>query len=341
MRETLREIFLQSYFLNLHDTKREQVPEGKEDKNVFDIQQGVSISFFVRAPGASEDLRLYSDLWGNRHSKCKALSDSTVAAMSWKGLNSTSPYFFFVPKVFSAEDEYIRYVNAKDIFPAIGKGVKTERDHVSIHFTPEGVRQVIADFRTYDVKVLRERYSLNEDSRDWKVASAKADAQANDDRSRYLRTGSRIDEELDNTIRTAVRRGILESKNGMLKLAVCEHYDRAHLKDQFLASLSGQRWVDRDDAISRLRPLDGLPADWIRYRRNRPLAHQRFDSGRSDRERWRYDPKVTMSLTEQSPQYGDVATPMSWETTQVTPLGTWVARRYLGVAQNSARKPQR
>ena len=78
----------------------------------------------------------------------------------------------------------------------------------------------------------------------------------------YLRTGSRIDEELDNTIRTAVRRGILESKNGMLKLAVwsIEHYDRAHLKDQFLASLSGQRWVDRDDAIRGF-------ARWMGFRR--------------------------------------------------------------------------
>jgi hypothetical protein len=63
--------------------------------------------------------------------------------------------------------------------------------------------------------------------------------------------GTRIDEELDNTLRTAVRRGILEGGNGMLKLAVgsIEHYDRVHLKDQFLASLSGHRWVDRDDAI--------------------------------------------------------------------------------------------
>ena len=69
-------------------------------------------------------------------------------------------------------------------------------------------------------------------------------------------------EELDNTIRTAVRRGILESKNGLLKMAVgsIEHYDRTHLKDQFLASLSGHRWVDRDDAIRAF-------ARWMGFRR--------------------------------------------------------------------------
>ena len=63
-------------------------------------------------------------------------------------------------------------------------------------------------------------------------------------------------------LRTAVRRGILESGNGVLKLAVAsiEHYDRAHLKDQFLASLSGHRWVDRDDAIRAF-------ARWMGFRR--------------------------------------------------------------------------
>jgi hypothetical protein len=79
---------------------------------------------------------------------------------------------------------------------------------------------------------------------------------------RYQRTGSRIDEELDNTIRTAVRRGILESNNGVLRLAVgsIEHYDRTHLKDQFLASLSGRGWVDRDHAIRAF-------ARWMGFRR--------------------------------------------------------------------------
>jgi hypothetical protein len=78
----------------------------------------------------------------------------------------------------------------------------------------------------------------------------------------HQETDSRTDEGLESAIRAAVRRGILESKNGMLKLAAgsIEQYDRAHLKEQFLASISGHRWVDRDDAIRTF-------ARWMGFRR--------------------------------------------------------------------------
>ena len=40
------------YILNLHGNskKKEKAPDGGEDKNVFDIQQGVAICIMVRRP---------------------------------------------------------------------------------------------------------------------------------------------------------------------------------------------------------------------------------------------------------------------------------------------------
>jgi len=89
----------------------------------------------------------------------------------------------------------------------------------------------------------------------------------------YRRTGSRIREELDDTIRTAVRRGILENKGGSLYLAVqsIEEYDRAFLKEQFLASLLGRQWVEREDAIR-------VFARWLGFRRTGPVLE---DTARS------------------------------------------------------------
>ncbi len=81
----------------------------------------------------------------------------------------------------------------------------------------------------------------------------------------YQRTSSRIAEELDNALRTAVRRGILENDGGALKIAIrsIEDYDRGFLKEQFVASLGGRRWIERDEAIRDF-------SRWLGFRRTGP-----------------------------------------------------------------------
>lgn len=78
----------------------------------------------------------------------------------------------------------------------------------------------------------------------------------------FTRTGKRIRETLDNALRTAVRRGILSNERGTLQLFVrsVEDYDRAFLKDQFLASLDGRQWTVRDEAVRQF-------ARWMGFRR--------------------------------------------------------------------------
>ena len=78
----------------------------------------------------------------------------------------------------------------------------------------------------------------------------------------HQRLGSRIRQELDDAVRTAVRRGILAHEGGGLRLLATsiEGYDRSFLKDQFLASLEGRRWEARDSAILHF-------ARWLGFRR--------------------------------------------------------------------------
>ena len=78
----------------------------------------------------------------------------------------------------------------------------------------------------------------------------------------FQRTGTRIREELDNAIHTAALRRVLVSEGGLLRLAArsIEQYERAFLKDQFLASLSGRQWIERDEAIRRF-------ARWMGFKR--------------------------------------------------------------------------
>jgi len=85
----------------------------------------------------------------------------------------------------------------------------------------------------------------------------------------YQRTGTRIYEELDNALRTAVRRGIISNEGGVLQLFVrtIEEYDRNFLKDQFLSSLQGSSWIERKDAIRSF-------ARWMGFRRTGPAIDE-------------------------------------------------------------------
>ena len=81
----------------------------------------------------------------------------------------------------------------------------------------------------------------------------------------YQRTGSAIREALDNAIRTAVRRGILQNEGGELSLryrSLDQHAedDRDGLKAQFLAALDGRVWIDREDATTAF-------ARWMGFQR--------------------------------------------------------------------------
>jgi hypothetical protein len=78
----------------------------------------------------------------------------------------------------------------------------------------------------------------------------------------YHGTGSRVRDDVENAIRTAARRGILVTQNGAVSLFARSigDYDREFLKDQFLASLRGKAWGERDDAIQAF-------ARWLGFRR--------------------------------------------------------------------------
>lgn len=85
----------------------------------------------------------------------------------------------------------------------------------------------------------------------------------------YQRTGSRIHAVLDDAIRTAVRRGILGNADGALRIGAksIEQYEREFLKDQFLSSLDGVTWTEREQAIRAF-------ARWLGFLRTGPTINE-------------------------------------------------------------------
>ena len=180
MRRSLRESFASIRILDLHGSAR-KLETGREggEENVFEIQQGVAVEIFSRPVGSPNPSLLHADMWGTRDSKYRALDKTSIGSTKWTPIESPPHNFFFVPKTFETGDDFQSYLGLKEIFITSGNAVKTERDRVSIHFTPEDAKAAVENFRSKDEAFLRREYDLETDSRDWKVANAKADVRGN------------------------------------------------------------------------------------------------------------------------------------------------------------------
>ena len=181
MRPSLMKSFQKIFLMDLHGSTviGERPPDGGKDENVFDIQQGVSITLQIAAVGQTENQTRHIDCYGDRSAKYKILLNNAAYSLEWELLKPRTPNFFFKPKTSTFEAEYQQCWSISQMFRAFSSSIKTERDRVSIHWTKHECSEAVEDFRTKGEIFLRQKYALEKDSRDWKVANAKADVQAN------------------------------------------------------------------------------------------------------------------------------------------------------------------
>lgn len=152
MRKSLMETFNQIYVLDLHGNakKRERAPDGGDDQNVFDIEQGVAISLFVKQP----DLECgvwHGDLWGRRLEKYQSLASNSRAGIRWTQVSPEEPDWLFTPYDADLARKYRQFWSVPEIFAPMGDpapGIVTTHDQFAISFTPEEayskVKQLLA-----------------------------------------------------------------------------------------------------------------------------------------------------------------------------------------------------
>jgi len=180
MRWHLLNTFDKIYIIDLHGNakKKEVAPDGSVDQNVFDIQQGVAISLFVKTGKKSKKqlAQVYHyDLYGHRQYKYDYLWNHSLAEIPFVELPNTAPQYFMVQKDFAAEKSYMKGFSVTDLFPVNSVGIVTARDKLTIHHTAEQVKKVIQDFASLDTEAARSKYNLGKDVRDWKVHLAQQD----------------------------------------------------------------------------------------------------------------------------------------------------------------------
>ena len=180
MRWHLLQSFDHIYIIDLHGNtrKKETCPDGSPDKNVFDIQEGVSINLFVKTNKKSSQALAkvkHFDLYGSRELKYKYLSENSLKDIPFQELSLQKPQYFFVQKDLSLQAQYNKGFAITEMFPVNSVGIVTARDSFTIHDTPDQVKKTIHTFLEMEDEEARAYFDLGEDVRDWKVHLAKKD----------------------------------------------------------------------------------------------------------------------------------------------------------------------
>jgi predicted helicase len=176
MRQSLMRTFNQIYVLDLHGNfkKKERAPDGSEDENVFDIEQGVAISLFVRRKGLARGV-WRGDLWGKRLEKYVAAAGGNLLATARNKIEPVAPHHIFIYQDTLRRTEYERGMPVTQIFKSNSVGIVTARDHLAIQFSKNSMRSTLREFAALSSERAREVFKLGKDAQDWKVEWARQD----------------------------------------------------------------------------------------------------------------------------------------------------------------------
>ena len=183
MRRNLVETFDKIYIVDLHGStkKQETAPDGSADRNVFDIQQGVSINIFVKknakSPKKPADI-FHAELYGDRNKKYQYLWKNRLSDIQFTEIELTKPMWFFVPKDYTQLNDYEKGFSVNELFIISNTGIQTKRDRLVYHFSQAELNNVITDIQLLVTEEFRQKYKLPADGRDWSINWARDDLES-------------------------------------------------------------------------------------------------------------------------------------------------------------------
>ncbi|WP_017732414.1 type ISP restriction/modification enzyme [Nafulsella turpanensis] len=183
MRQSLINSFDQIYVINLHGNNKlkEKSPDGSIDENVFDIEQGVAISFFIKNPGSTKAVKT-SDFWGSRKEKYSTCLAESVNTLSWTEITPKSPYYLLEYLSDKYADQYLSFIRVPDIFKLQGGGIKFRKDPLLVHLNRQNCLQMLRDLNTLSSHEIQSKYRFKETD-DWKI----------DDKRKYFENYDEVD----------------------------------------------------------------------------------------------------------------------------------------------------
>ncbi|OJV27936.1 MAG: DNA methyltransferase [Bacteroidetes bacterium 37-13] len=183
MRWNLLKTYDKIYTIDLHGNakKKETAPDGSADVNVFDIEQGVSINFFVKTgkKKANELGKVFHyDLFGKREEKYDFLLENSLKSTSFKNIVPFANSYVFKEIDEKAHKNYDKGINPTELFKINVMGFQTHRDDFAIGFEKQSIKSRALDLRNQSIsnEEIYNKYSVK-DNRDWKLEKARKEIQ--------------------------------------------------------------------------------------------------------------------------------------------------------------------
>lgn len=187
MRWNLLKTYDKIYTIDLHgnSNKKEVCPDGSPDINVFDIQQGVAITMFVKTgkKNANELGKVFHyDLYGKRELKYGFLTKNNLHQIGFEQVDFNRPYYFFKQKDDTGRGEFEKGFRIDKLFPLNNVGFVSANDGLNLSISKDEQRNKIEELISLDESEWRIKYKRPKDAQSWKYRWAKEDAIKNKNR---------------------------------------------------------------------------------------------------------------------------------------------------------------
>ena len=179
MREKLVQDFDEIYLIDLHGesgTRGDKI--STEDQNVFDIQEGVCISYFIKNKDSKQDKAIvkYLSLEGSRLTKFDELSTMKMQdfnTLDWEILTPSvdNLYTFTNAELDYSNFEEEHFWSLDKIFSLSSIGIQSEQDEVVICSNEKNIKKLIDDFCTLSEELIKEKYPIK-NTGSWNIAKA-------------------------------------------------------------------------------------------------------------------------------------------------------------------------
>jgi len=179
VRWKLMQSFDKIYIFDLHGNirKDEIIQDDKNDENIFDIIQGVSINIFIKKDNnitnKGKDI-FHADLYGSRDYKYKFLFSALLQNIKWEKVSVSDNYYFFVNKYFNNNEKYHNGFFIKDLMKINCMGICSARDDFAIAIDKKSILDRINYFTNKSIndKDIRLRY-FPKKNKNWNIAQAR------------------------------------------------------------------------------------------------------------------------------------------------------------------------
>jgi type I restriction-modification system DNA methylase subunit len=176
MRYHLMKTFNKIYVIDLHGNanKKEKAPDGSDDKNVFDIKQGVAIFLGVKKyDQKNNEVKIFrDDCFGSRPSKFEYLDANTLDSVKWNEVVPSAPNYEWVVRDTNILREYQKGFSVDDLFSVSSVGIVTSRDDFVIDYDEKNLKKRINDFLSSSTpQEALTKFGLKENIK-WKAVNA-------------------------------------------------------------------------------------------------------------------------------------------------------------------------